>query len=114
MVRLLVDAYTRRKHHGKNLNEEQLTAEGDKSPGVLMASGYIAGGTLAGIAIAILQGADSLAPIDKSLDTWATAHNPLYSGSYADALSMILFLVLCVFLYLVGSESLFAPKGGRD
>jgi putative OPT family oligopeptide transporter len=114
IVRWLVDLYTRRKHHGKDLNEDQLTAEGDKSPGVLMASGYIAGGTLAGIVIAILQGADWLAPVDKRLNSWATEHNPLFNGSYADALSMVLFLVLCVFLYLVGRETLLAPKANRD
>jgi hypothetical protein len=79
-----------------------------------MASGYIAGGTLAGIVIAILQGADWLAPVDKRLNSWATEHNPLFNGSYADALSMVLFLVLCVFLYLVGRETLLAPKANRD
>src|SRR5205814_4127256 len=52
MVRWLVDRYTRKKHKGKNLTEEELTAEGDKSSGVLLASGYIAGGALAGIVIA--------------------------------------------------------------
>lgn len=38
------------------MTEEQLTAEGDRSPGVLLASGYIAGGALAGIVIAFMQG----------------------------------------------------------
>ena len=33
----------------RNLTEEQFVAETDKSPGVLMASGYIAGAALAGI-----------------------------------------------------------------
>jgi uncharacterized oligopeptide transporter (OPT) family protein len=32
----------------------QLVAEGDKSPGVLLASGYIAGGAIAGILIAFM------------------------------------------------------------
>src|SRR5204863_5076824 len=44
MIRWLADLYVRKKYRGKNLTEEQLVAEGDKSPGVLMASGYIAGG----------------------------------------------------------------------
>ncbi|HEX8097113.1 MAG TPA: oligopeptide transporter, OPT family, partial [Pyrinomonadaceae bacterium] len=43
-VRWGVDKYLRRKLAGSNLSEEQLVAEGDKSPGVLLASGYIAGG----------------------------------------------------------------------
>jgi len=112
LVRWLVDAYHRRKHHGKNLSEDQLAAEGDKSPGVLLASGYIAGGAIAGIVIAILQGVDRLAPIDNRFNEWATAHNPAYNGPYADALSMAMFLVLCGFLYLVGREKLLAPKKG--
>jgi hypothetical protein len=107
-----VDAHYRRKHRHKNLSEVQLSAEGDKSPGVLLASGYIAGGAIAGIVIALLQGVDSLAPLDNRFNEWATAHNPVYSGPYADALSMIMFLLLCAFLYLVGKERLLRPKAG--
>ncbi len=44
MIRWLVDKYIRVKFHDKNLTEEEFVAETDKSPGVLMASGYIAGG----------------------------------------------------------------------
>jgi putative OPT family oligopeptide transporter len=112
LVRWLVDAYNRRKHEGKNLSEDQLAAEGDKSPGVLLASGYIAGGAIAGIVIAILQGVPLLAPFDKGFGDWATAHNPVYNGPYADGLSMVLFLVLSGFLYLVGREKLLAPGRG--
>ena len=56
MVRWLGDLYVRRKNQGRHLTEEQLTAEGDKSPAVLMASGYIAGGAIAGIIIAFMAG----------------------------------------------------------
>ena len=63
IVRWLVDAYHRRKHQGKNLSEDQLAAEGDKSPGVLLASGYIAGGAIAGIVIALMQGTPRLSPL---------------------------------------------------
>ena len=110
IVRWLVDAYTRRKHSGKSLTEDQLAAEGDKSPGVLLASGYIAGGAIAGIVIAILQGTPQLAPLDHRLFDWATANNPLFEGPYSDALSMIFFIGLCAFLYLVGRERLLAPR----
>jgi putative OPT family oligopeptide transporter len=108
IVRWLVDSHTRRKHAGKNLSEEQLVAETDKSPGVLLASGYIAGGALAGIVIALLAGA--MKTTDDRLNDWATDHNPLFNGPYADGLSMFFFLGLCVFLYLVGRETLLRPR----
>ena len=41
---------------GKKLSEDELAADADRSPGVLCASGYIAGGAIAGIVIAILAG----------------------------------------------------------
>jgi uncharacterized oligopeptide transporter (OPT) family protein len=58
------------------MNEEQHVAEGDKSPGVLMASGYIAGGAIAGIVIAIMAGVPALSDIYDKLDKWAAAKNP--------------------------------------
>ncbi len=108
IIRWLVDAYTARRLSGKNLTNEQLVAETDKSPGVLLASGYIAGGALAGIAIAFLEGA--MKSTDDKLNDWATAHNPVFNGPHSDALSMIFFLGLCVLLYLVGREKLLGPK----
>jgi putative OPT family oligopeptide transporter len=110
LIRWAVDAYTRRKMAAKNLSEDQLVAEGDKSPGVLLASGYIAGGALAGIVIALLQGVDSLAPIDNVFNDWATKNNPIYAGPYADGISMLFFGGLCLFLYLVGRELVLGPK----
>ena len=114
LIRLAVDAYNRRGHAGKHLSEDQLVAEGDKSPGVLLASGYIAGGALAGIVIAFLQGVDRLSPIDNRFNDWATNHNPLYSGPYADGLSMVFFAGLCLFLYLVGRELILGPRKPAD
>jgi putative OPT family oligopeptide transporter len=110
IIRWAVDAYTRRKFAGTNLTEDQLVAEGDKSPGVLLASGYIAGGAIAGIVIALLQGVDTLAPIDNLFNGWATKNNPVYNGPYADGLSMLFFAGLCIFLYMVGRELVLAPK----
>ena len=109
LVRLLVDRYIRGKHRGKDLTEEELTAEGDKSPGVLMASGYIAGGAIAGILIAFTAGLDALAGFNARLDAWA-ATNPFHDGPNADLLSCLPFAVLIVLLYLVGRERLLAPK----
>jgi len=48
LVRYGVDRYLRRELAGHNMSEDELVAEGDKSPGVLLASGYIAGGAIAG------------------------------------------------------------------
>ncbi|HMJ24377.1 MAG TPA: oligopeptide transporter, OPT family [Pyrinomonadaceae bacterium] len=106
MIRWLVDKYLRNKLKHKNFTEDQLVAETDKSPGVLMASGYIAGGALAAIVIAILQGVpkQGLANFNKAIEDWSTARNPLFGGGNADMLSMIPFLVLMLLLYLVGRE----------
>jgi uncharacterized oligopeptide transporter (OPT) family protein len=110
IVRWLVDVYNRRRHKDKNLSEDQLAAESDKSPGVLLASGYIAGGAIAGIVIAIMQGTPQLSPLDHRFFDWAMANNPVFNGPYADALSMVLFVGLAGFLYLVGREKLLAPR----
>ena len=112
MIRWLVDKYLRKKLKHKNLTEDQLVAETDKSPGVLMASGYIAGGALAAIVIAILQGVpkQGLANFNKAVEDWSTAHNPLFSGGNADLLSMIPFLILMVLLLFVGREVILRSK----
>jgi hypothetical protein len=106
LIRWLVDKYLRNKLKDKKLTEDQLVAETDKSPGVLMASGYIAGGALAAIVIAILQGVpkQGLINLNRSIEDWAKNSNPLFGGANSDLLSMIPFLVLMVLLYLVGRE----------
>jgi putative OPT family oligopeptide transporter len=108
IVRLLVDKYTRRKHTGAQLTEDQLVAEGDKSNGVLLSSGYIAGGTLAGVLFAFIA-----IPWKERLDgweKWASAHNPFFDGPNSDLLALIPFAILCVLLYLVGRDVLLAAK----
>jgi putative OPT family oligopeptide transporter len=112
MIRWLVDKYLRNKLKHKRLSEDELVAETDKSPGVLMASGYIAGGALAAIVIAILQGVPSpnLLHLNKSIEDWAATSNPLFGGGSADLLSMIPFLVLMTLLYLVGREVILKNK----
>jgi len=107
LVRYLVDRFVRGKYAGQKLSEEQLTAEGDKSPGVLLASGYIAGGAIAGIVIAFMAGV--LSNTNRSLEEWATLHNPLFEGNWADLLSMIPFLILSVLLWAVGRELWLKP-----
>jgi hypothetical protein len=108
LVRWLVDKRLRRRLAHRNLSEEQLVAEGDKSPGVLMASGYIAGGAIAGILIAFMAGV--LTNVDKNLTDWAKLNNPFFEGGSADLLSLIPFIILTVLLYLVGREALLAGR----
>lgn len=117
MIRLLVDKYLRKKLKDKKLTEDQIVAETDKSPGVLMASGYIAGGALAAIVIAILQGVpkQGLANFNKAVEDWSTKTNPLFGGANGDLLSMVPFLALMLLLYLVGREVILrSGKAGRS
>ncbi len=115
LIRWLVDKNLRRKLAHRNLSEDELVAEGDKSPGVLMASGYIAGGALAAIVIAILQGVPSprLSAFNARVGDLADK-NPLYNGANADLLSMLPFLVLAALLYFVGREALLASRRARE
>ena len=108
IVRWLGDRYVRRKHGRKALTEEQLTAEGDKSPGVLLASGYIAGGAIAGILIAFMAGI--MGDFTERITTWSTLNNPFFAGPRADLLPMIPFVLLVVLLHLVGREAVLRPK----
>jgi putative OPT family oligopeptide transporter len=108
LVRWLGDLHVRKKYRGRNLTEEQLVAEGDKSPGVLMASGYIAGGAIAGILIAFMAGVT--ADFTDRITRWSTANNPMFEGGHSDLLSMIPFVVLTLVLYLVSREVILAPK----
>jgi hypothetical protein len=88
-----------------------LTAEGDKSPGVLLASGYIAGGALAGIVIAFMAGA--LKPTTDAITNWSKAHNPFFDGPRSDMLSLIPFVLLVLVLYLVGRDILLKARANR-
>ena len=110
MIRWLVDKYIAKKFKDKNLTEEQLIAEGDKSPGVLMASGYIAGGALAGIVVAFIAGVPRFGDFNASIERWAGDHNSFFNGSNADLLSLIPFAVLVVLLYLAGREVILAGR----
>jgi putative OPT family oligopeptide transporter len=111
MVRWLCDLYVGKKHAGQGLTSEQLTAEGDKSPGVLLASGYIAGGAIAGIVIAFMAGI--MGDFTARVTAWSTLNNPFFAGPRADLLSMIPFVLLVTLLYLVGREALLRPKVPR-
>jgi uncharacterized oligopeptide transporter (OPT) family protein len=108
LIRWLVDRARRKELAHHRLTEDQLAAEADRSSGVLLASGYIAGGAIAGIIIAFIAGVFS--NVDASLTHWAEANNPFFAGPSADLLSLIPFVLLTGFLLLVGREKLMAPK----
>ena len=108
LIRWLVERKMRQKAAYAAMNETQFNEESDKSPGVLLASGLIAGGAIAGIIIAFLAGV--LDRFDAKITEWSTAHNPFYEGAWAHALSMLPYLLLCVFLYLVAREKILSPK----
>jgi putative OPT family oligopeptide transporter len=110
MVRWLIDRYTRGRRENKGLTEEKLAAEGDKSPGVLLASGYIAGATLAGVLYAFLNLKEGIRAKLTGWEYWAAHHNPFFEGPNADMLGMIPFLALTIMLYLVGRELFLKPK----
>ena len=89
-------------HKKTGLSEIELVAETDKSPGVLLASGYIAGGAIAGIVIAFLAGV--MESTDTALGRWAAANNPFFAGPNSDALALIPFAAICVVLFLMGRK----------
>jgi len=102
MVRWLVDRRRNRLPAYANASEEERAAAGDRSPGVLLASGYIAGGALAGILIAFSAGV--LGDFDKAVTAWSAAHNPFFEGRAADLLSLLPYAALIVLLYWTARE----------
>jgi putative OPT family oligopeptide transporter len=104
VVRKLVDVYLKRKLAAQNLTEDQIIAETDKSHGVLMASGYIAGGAIAGILIAIFAVQPALNAVQNATADWAKKSNPFFSGDNAWWLGAVPFIIMCVILYMVGRE----------
>jgi hypothetical protein len=92
MVRWLVD-----RRSGKS------AAESEMSPGVLVSSGYIAGGAIAGIGVALLALNEGwVGALDLSHHLGALAASDLWP--------MLPFALLVGFQYLVGRERLLAGK----
>ena len=102
VIRWLVDRRNNKLPQYAGLNEEEMQAAGDRSSGTLLASGYIAGGALAGIIIAITAGV--LTGFDNAVTKWAEGANPFFAGVDADVLSVIPYAAICVLLYWVGRE----------
>jgi uncharacterized oligopeptide transporter (OPT) family protein len=110
MVRWAVDLYLKQKLAHRNLTEEQIIAETDKSNGVLLASGYIAGGAIAGILVAVFAVVPSLQAIQTGFNKWAKVSNPFFDGPNADWLGLIPFWLLAILLYYVGRDLLLTGK----
>jgi putative OPT family oligopeptide transporter len=100
----LVRAIVERRRAGQPAS--QSTGE-DAGPGMLLSSGYIAGGAIAGIVIAVV--ASMFAPLNAALERFAVAHNPVFSGPWADGLSLVPFALAALYLLRVARPS--APTG---
>jgi hypothetical protein len=100
MVRWAADRALRKRSGTEKVSATELAAESDRSPGVLLASGYIAGGAIAGIIIAFMAGA--LGHVDTAITNWANSSNPFYAGQYADALALLPFTALTLLLLWAG------------
>jgi len=84
------------------LSADEKAAASDGRLGVLLSSGYIAGGALAGIVIAFTAGV--LVDFDHALELWSSANNPFYAGANADLLSLLPYALLVGLLVWVGME----------
>lgn len=108
MIRWLVDLRNNKLEKNKHLSAEAQQAAGDRSAGVLLSSGYIAGGALAGIVIAFSAGI--MTDFDKKIGDWAVANNPFFEGVNANALSLIPFGLIAIVLYTIGREKVKTGK----
>ncbi len=97
MVRYFVDRRRRKK------KEKDAEADSDSSPGVLMASGLIAGGAIAGILYAIVA---QFPKFEASLNF--SSHMGHLAES--DGFAIFTFSALALFLYLVGTEKILKSK----
>ncbi len=102
LVRWFADRRNNQLAHNAGQTAEQQQSAGDRSSGVLLASGYIAGGALAGIVIAITAGV--LTNFDQAMTNWAEHGNPFFAGVSSDALSMLPYALIVFLLYWVARE----------
>jgi len=102
VLRWLADRRNNKLPQYAGLDEEGRQAAGDRSEGVLLASGYIAGGALAGIVIAITAGV--MTNFDAAVTAWAETSNPFFNGPSADLLSLLPYAVIMALLLWVARE----------
>jgi hypothetical protein len=74
-----------------------------------MASGYIAGGAIAGIIIAFVAGVPFMSGFNAAIERVA-AGNPMTTGPAANVLALIPFAILIAILYLTGREKIMAHR----
>ena len=79
-------------------------AESDSSPGVLLSSGFIAGGAIAGMVLAIVAGAN-----EDFSNGLGKVGDAIHLGG-SDLASLMAFALLAGFLYQVGRGKLLAAK----
>lgn len=101
-VRWAADRRNNKLPQYAELNAEERIAAGDRSSGTLLASGYIAGGALAGIIIAITAGV--MTNFDSMMAKWAEGSNPFFAGPQSDLLSLIPYAAIVLLLYWVARE----------
>lgn len=104
LIRWLVDRLNRRD------NPAASEAESESSPGVLASSGLIAGGSIAGIVIAILsakyEGLLESVNVAAYCDSHPAANHFLATFTASDLASAAIFAILGLFIYLVGRRRL--------
>ena len=101
-IRWLVDRRNNKLAQNVSMSSEEQQAAGDRSSGVLLASGYIAGGALAGIVIAITAGV--MTDFDAMMTTWSSTSNPFFAGPNADLLTLLPYAAIMVLLFWVARE----------
>lgn len=101
-IRWLVDRRNNKLPQNSAMTVDEQQAAGDRSSGVLLASGYIAGGALAGIVIAITAGV--MTNFDRIMTDWSLANNPFFAGPNSDLLSLIPYVAIMALLYWVARE----------
>jgi len=98
------------------LSTKTSAAESESSPGVLVSSGLIAGGAIAGIGTAMMalnEGLTKKLNIGQAIKTMAETdsnYKVLQMLTESNLFSTILFLVLGLFLYMVGRRWLLKPS----
>jgi hypothetical protein len=102
LVRGVADRRNNKLPQDAALYEEERQAAGDRSSGTLLASGYIAGGALAGIIIAITAGV--LTDFDSRMAKWAESANPFFAGPDSNLLTLIPYALIIALLYWVARE----------